>query len=176
MFFRAVRQNNSPHVQVTTEKSLNGIFQAGLFGTLLCGLSLGSTPIQAQSRQGLCDIEKMETATGDEIATLLAGGSGPFERCYDGYTPLHVAVSANNLAAIQIIAEAGADLDAPNEFRSSPLHVAILASNPRAVSLLLDLGANIHSMGPDGQSPLEFARQWGESEIERVLQDRGARF
>lgn len=129
----------------------------------------------AQSREGLCSLSAMEIADEAQVSQLLAQAETPFMRCYDGYTPLHVAVSANNLLAVRQLADAGSNLNARNDFGSTPLHVAILASNPSAVELLLDLGADIHSFGPDAMSPLAFARQWGEAEIVRILVARGAR-
>jgi len=140
-------------------------------------LLLGLIPstILAQSSERICDRELMEVADHEHVSSLLLQAGGPFIRCYDGYTPLHVAVSAGNLPGIRLLVEAGSDLNARNDFGSTPLHVAILASNPSAVELLLDLGANIHSFGPDAMSPLEFARRWGEAEIVRILTTRGAR-
>ena len=128
-----------------------------------------------QSRDGLCDLVVMEVADQERISRLLAETGSPFVRCYDGYTPIHVAVSAGNLPAIRQLAESGNDLNARNDYGSTPLHVAILASDPRAVELLLDLGADIHSFGPDAMSPLAFARNWGEAEIVQILLARGAR-
>ncbi len=128
----------------------------------------------AQSREGLCDLLVMEVADEAQVSLLVAQAGSPFLRCYDGYTPLHVAVSAGNLPAVQQLAEIGSDLNARNDFGSTPLHVAILASNPRAVELLLELGANIHSVGPDAMPPLAFARQWGEAEIVKILVAHGA--
>ncbi|MFO6464193.1 ankyrin repeat domain-containing protein [Jannaschia sp. KMU-145] len=138
-------------------------------------IGLTAAEAAAQSREGLCDLVAIEIADEAEVHRLLAPGENHFVRCYEGYTPLHVAVSANNLLAIQILADAGSDLDARNDFGSTPLHVAILASSAGAVELLLDLGADIHSFGPDAMSPLAFARKWGEAEIVSILVARGAR-
>lgn len=135
-----------------------------------------ATTASAQSRDGLCNQSEMATKSASDIQELLAQSNGLFLRCYDGYSPLHVAVSAGNLEAIRLIVAAGADLKAKNDFGSTPLHGAILASNVDVAELLLDLGADIHSSGPDSQSPLEFSRQWGEREIEKLLLKRGARF
>lgn len=129
----------------------------------------------AQSTEGLCDLAVMASADDEQIKSLLSKPGGSFVRCYDGYTPLHVAVSAGNLPAIQELAQAGSDLNARNDFGSTSLHVAILASNPNAVEKLLDLGADIHAAGPDSMSPLEFARHWGEEKIVEILIARGAR-
>jgi len=130
---------------------------------------------EAQSIEGLCDRSGMEIADEEQVRRLMATTGSHLIRCYDGYTPLHVAVSAGNQFAVEQLAEAGSDLDARNDFGSTALHVAILASNPRAVELLLELGANVHSFGPDAMSPLAFARHWGETEIARILGAHGAR-
>jgi len=138
-------------------------------------VALLPSPVLAQSTEGLCDLAVMASAEEDQIIGLLTKPEGAFVRCYDGYTPLHVAVSAGNLPAIQQLVQAGSDLNARNDFGSTPLHVAILTSNPTAVEKLLDLGADMYAAGPDSMSPLEFARHWGEHKIVEILIARGAR-
>jgi len=153
----------------------NGIWRDAM-RVISIALLLGLAPSWAvgQSREGLCDLSLMVFAEESQVSSLLSQTGDPFVRCYDGYTPLHVAVSASNLTAIRQLVEAGSDLNARNDFGSTPLHVAILGSNSGAVELLLDLGANIHAAGPAAMSPLEFARHWGEEEIVHILASRGA--
>lgn len=143
--------------------------------SLVAFLSVFTTTAAAQSTSGLCDRPAMEFYSPAEITKLLNEPQGAFIRCYDGYTPLHVAVSAGNLKAIELIAANGADLDATNEFRSTPLHVAVMASREDVVELLVRLGANIHAAGSDGQTPLEMARDWGENDVAEALIAVGAR-
>jgi ankyrin repeat protein len=45
----------------------------------------------------------------DIIQLLLSFGADPNQRGLDDYTPLHMAVSERNLAAIELLLEAGAD-------------------------------------------------------------------
>src|SRR3954466_10332172 len=49
------------------------------------------------------------TDVDDVIRLLLSFGADPNERGINDYTPLHMAVAERNLAAIQILLDAGAD-------------------------------------------------------------------
>ncbi|WP_245421262.1 ankyrin repeat domain-containing protein [Rhizobium sp. L9] len=118
----------------------------------------------------------MQSAIAADVKRLLQNPPGPYVRCYDGYTPLHVAISAKNPEAVIAIAESGADLNAKNEFGSTPMHVAVFASRPDLVSLLIKLGANKEALGPDNQTPLAMAKSWNETAIVDVLVSSGARF
>lgn len=128
----------------------------------------------AQSIEGLCDVNAVKSYTDSQIATLLSQPPGAFIRFYEGYTPLHVAVSAGNISAIALIASEKADINTPNDFRSTPLHVAVMAGNEDAVRVLIKLGANINAPGPDGQTPLAMARDWKEDDIVQILRSNGA--
>ncbi len=62
----------------------------------------------------------------------------------DGWTPLHVAVAADRREVVDLLLDAGADLEATTEHGRTPLHVA-LEFAPGLVDLLLARGAE-----PDG--------------------------
>jgi ankyrin repeat protein len=114
----------------------------------------------------------------------------------DGWTPLHVAVAEGRADLVDVLLEAGADLEARTEHDRTPLHVA-LERAPQLVDLLLARGAE-----PDGAaaaylgdtarlaarldsgesavrddavtSLLEFAALGGSVEAVQLLLDRGA--
>ncbi|MBY5637710.1 ankyrin repeat domain-containing protein [Rhizobium leguminosarum] len=118
----------------------------------------------------------MQTASAEEAKKMLRAAPGAYVRCYEGYTPLHVAISAKNPAAVVAIAESGADLNAKNEFGSTPMHVAVMASRADLVELLIKLGANKEALGPDNETPLAMAKSWNETTIVDLLVSSGARF
>lgn len=63
---------------------------------------------------------------------------------HSGWTPLHVAVAEDRPELVDVLVDAGADLEATTEHGRTPLHVA-LEFAPELVELLMDRGAE-----PDG--------------------------
>ena len=122
-------------------------------------------------------------------ATVERGGQ-------DGWTPLHVAVAEGRADLVDVLLDAGADIEARTEHDRTPLHVA-LEHAPQLVDTLLARGAE-----PDGAaaaylgdtarlaarldsgesavrddfatSLLEFAALGGSVEAVQLLLDRGA--
>ena len=102
-----------------------------------------------------------------------------------GRTPLHLLAdwpghNPNAAAIVQILAAAGADLDAPAVamwHRETPLHWAASCDDVALIDALLDAGANIEHEGSsiDGASPLSSAVGYGQWAAARRLVDRGAR-
>jgi hypothetical protein len=58
------------------------------------------------------------------MKVLLAAGANPNVKAGDGSTPLHQAVTAQNVAMIRALAGAGASLDAVNKDNKTPLLLA----------------------------------------------------
>jgi len=102
-----------------------------------------------------------------------------------GRTPLHLFAdwpghNANAAAIVQVLAAAGADLDAPAVamwHRETPLHWAASNDDVALVDALLDAGADLEHEGSsiDGASPLSSAVGYGQWAAARRLVDRGAR-
>jgi uncharacterized protein len=64
---------------------------------------------------------------------------------HGGWTPVHVAASLNNSAALHTLLEAGGEADVEANDRATPLAIAATRGSLDAVSLLLERGAR-----PDG--------------------------
>jgi uncharacterized protein len=99
-------------------------------------------------------------------------------------TLLHVATDwpghfPNNVATIEALVAAGADVDAPfaGTHRETPLHWAASSNDVDVVDALLDAGADIEAPGAviAGGAPLEDATSFGQWEAARRLVERGAR-
>mmetsp|Transcript_4400 Transcript_4400/g.10250 ORF Transcript_4400/g.10250 Transcript_4400/m.10250 type:complete len:355 (+) Transcript_4400:82-1146(+) len=88
-------------------------------------------------------------------------------------TPLHVAVEAprNEVATIQCLLEAGADINAKNVLGAAPLHyVALRKDNHRVIAnVLLENGANVHEPANSGKTALHFACEKGIVDLVEVL-------
>jgi ankyrin repeat protein len=102
-----------------------------------------------------------------------------------GRTPLHLVADwpghiPNAAAVVQILAAAGADLDAPaisTWHRETPLHWAASSDDVALIDALLNAGADIERDGAsiDGGSPLSCAVGYGQWAAARRLVERGAR-
>jgi len=88
---------------------------------------------------------------------------------------LHLAVVMEDLEAIRLLYEHGADLEMPNQASGAhPLHVAADIGIPPVVNLLVDLGANLEARDSLGRTPLIQAAIAGNSAVVAVLLAAGA--
>lgn len=93
----------------------------------------GYQPLHLAARSGHTEVAE----------ALLAAGANPNAWTSTGVTPLHFAALANAPATIRVLAQAGADLNAPDGYQSrTPLIFAAGRNATDAVSTLLELGAN----------------------------------
>lgn len=61
----------------------------------------------------------------------------------DFYTPLHAATASGNVECMHILINAGADIEARNEYGNTPLHIACLNGHADAVKELIANAVNI---------------------------------
>lgn len=69
------------------------------------------------------------------------------------WTPLHHAAYAGHLEIIELLLEAGADVDAPALNGGTALMRAIQSSRPACVDVLLKAGADVNAENKTGMSP-----------------------
>jgi len=100
------------------------------------------------------------------------------ERCptidsvgYDGDSPLHVVAWRNDLDAVQVLIDAGANVNAQGEMNETPLHVAVRQRHVLMVSAMLDAGARPDIRSEFGDTPKELALQEGGS-VARLFKKR----
>eukprot|EP00803_Ostreobium_quekettii_P004447 evm.model.scf_2972.1 EVM.evm.TU.scf_2972.1 scf_2972:430-3678(+) len=100
----------------------------------------GMTPLAIAARKGA------ERA----VEMLLEGGADPNGAASNGSSPLHFAsdgVGGRNERVVRLLLDAGADVDARNDFRETPLARAVLFGNLGSVEILLDAGADAGAAG-----------------------------
>ena len=92
------------------------------------------------------------------------------------WTALHHAVSSKDEAVVQVLIDAGADVEAKSELVCSPLMMACRAGEVHIVRMLLKAGARLHIQG-NGNIRFDAAARYPKSYAAKVqeLIDSGAR-
>ena len=76
-----------------------------------------------------------------------------------GRTALHIGAQFNQLASVELILEAGAQIDTPGPRSSTALHLAAEAGHVQMAALLVETGAVLTTGNHNGQTPAEVASQ-----------------
>jgi len=92
----------------------------------------------------------------------------------DGTTPLHRAAHGNDLAAVERLIKAGADVNAKNDYGSTPILEAAANGNTAILERLLKAGADPNSSGPDGMTPLMIIARGTNVKAAKLLLDNRA--
>ena len=96
-------------------------------------------------------------ATLEEVTACLEAGAdvNAKESGYLAGTPLHHAVRKNKVPIIELLLNAGADIDARDTSGDTPLHEACQGSkDPQVFRALLQAGADPNARDNDGSTPL----------------------
>jgi ankyrin repeat protein len=97
-----------------------------------------------------------------------------------GFTVLHVAVHAGQLAIVTELLDRGADVNAgivgsqPGEGSTTPLHIAVSIDSEPMIELLLERGANLEALDSQDDSPLRAALLAERQKTARLLVQHGA--
>lgn len=86
-----------------------------------------------------CELENM-----DMLRLLLSYGATVNQRCAQGWTALHEAVSRNNTEICETLIRAGASINPPNTYSIAPLTVAAQQGRMRALCHLIEKGAFLY--------------------------------
>jgi ankyrin repeat protein len=103
--------------------------------------------VNEQSEGGWTALHKAMRHRSDETLKLLIEDlhADLSVRLDNGSLPIHSAASWNNAQGLELLVQAGSDINATNNSGRTPLHWAADQTAPRAVKWLLDHGAN-HSI------------------------------
>ncbi|XP_017362032.2 NF-kappa-B inhibitor beta isoform X1 [Cebus imitator] len=115
------------------------------------------------------DLEKEEEESEEDWKLQLEAEN------YEGHTPLHVAIIHKDAEMVQLLRDAGADLNKPEPTCGrSPLHLAVEAQAADVLELLLRAGANPAARMYGGRSPLGSATLRPNPILARLLRQHGA--
>uniref|UniRef100_UPI0037E827F7 ankyrin repeat domain-containing protein 50 n=1 Tax=Semicossyphus pulcher TaxID=241346 RepID=UPI0037E827F7 len=118
---------------------------------------------------------------GEVASLLLERGADPGHRDHDGMTPLLLAAYEGNDDVVELLLEAGADVDetaGPDgnvtaAAAVTPLLAAAAMGHMKTVSRLLFWGAAVDAIDCEGRTALCLAAARGSVEVVRALLDRG---
>jgi ankyrin repeat protein len=92
----------------------------------------------------------------------------------DGTTALHWAVRREDMAAVEALIKAGADVKAANRYGVTPMNLAATNGNAAIIRRLLDAGVDPNTANPGGETALMTAARSGKVDAVTLLLDRGA--
>ncbi|XP_028249398.1 ankyrin repeat domain-containing protein 50 [Parambassis ranga] len=118
---------------------------------------------------------------GEVASLLLERGADPGHRDHDGMTPLLLAAYEGHEDVVELLLEAGADVDetagpdgsVPAAAAVTPLLAAAAMGHMKTVSRLLFWGAAVDAIDCEGRTALCLAAARGSTEVVRALLDRG---
>ena len=96
------------------------------------------------------------------------------QRSPDGTSALHWAVYNDDVAMVDRLLAAGADVNASNDYQSTPLTEAAVIGNSTVLRKLLAAGAKVESRNADGQTALMILARSSNVDAAALLIARGA--
>ena len=109
------------------------------------------------------------------LAGMCAAGLLYLQADGDGLTPLHKAVSADDIAAVKRLLASGADARAATTLgHVTPLALAATNGDAAIIQALLNAGAAVDVTNADGDTPLMLAAASGSTDAIKALLDKGA--
>jgi ankyrin repeat protein len=91
------------------------------------------------------------------------------EQDKNGRTALTVAVLQQKLIPLQMLIDAGADLEVKDNQGKTALAHAAATRNIKSINMLLEAGAYVHPMDANGRTPLDQAELGGDDEVFELL-------
>jgi len=102
--------------------------------------------------------------------------NGLEDRDYNGWTALNLACREGNMAVVQELVKAGADVHKGNYYETTPLHTASSKGFTEIARVLLEHGAEWWAKNFDNDTPLHSATSAGHFLTVRLLLEHGANY
>jgi ankyrin repeat protein len=146
-------------------------------GLMAWGLVLSPLAVAAAASTDLRLVEAVRNRDAVQVRALLAERVDANVKQPDGATALHWAAQWEDLATVDLLIHAGAEVNAANDYGVTPLAVACQnggTASAKVVEKLLNAGANPNASLPSGETVLMSASFAGNVDTVKVLLDRGA--
>lgn len=169
-FFNAVRQDNAGKVKellakgfdanTTDPKGQNGLYLALMQPSPRSALALiewSKTDVNKLNPKGESALMLVSLKGNRELAERLIKKGADINKT--GWTPLHYAASADQVAIISLLLEKSAYIDAESPNGTTPLMMAAMYGTSVAVSFLLQEGADPGLKNQQGLTALDFAQR-----------------
>ena len=140
-----------------------------LRGFLLMAAAAGALPLAVPE---LAAANGSFVAEGAAAPAARAGGVNAREA--DGSTALQWAVYRRDVAEVQRLLKAGADVSVANNYGATPMSLAAATGDPVIIRLLLKAGADPDSPNAEGQTALMAVARTGNVEAAKLLVHAGA--
>lgn len=110
------------------------------------------------------------------VDLFITGGADSNTRDRRGRTLLSAAAARDHVGVMELLIEAGADIEAGNDkkYGMTVLMYGAISDSPDSVVLLLDAGAEIAKKDASGNTALMYACEYRKPETAAALIDRGA--
>jgi ankyrin repeat protein len=92
----------------------------------------------------------------------------------DGASPLHLAAQGSHVDAVQMLVDAGFDVNATNKKGLTPLAAAAISNAPNAMKVLIDNGANVNIDLPGWTSLINLTVGNHNAHVTKMLLEAGA--
>jgi hypothetical protein len=116
-----------------------------------------------------------ERVDNEPMVGLLCGLGADVQATTDsGFTPLHIAATVGNSAALRVLLEKGADSERLATHRITALTIAAQHNHAEAVAVLASSGANVNHTAEGGVAALHLAAIEGHTDVLHALAAAGA--
>lgn len=111
-----------------------------------------------------------------DVIDFIGLGANAEKSCdHIGTTALMIAVQREQIAAVQLISELGANLNHRNQRGDAALHLAARNGSRQVIELLIEKGAHLNQPGHKGLTPLKRAAACGNEPAVEALINAGAK-
>jgi ankyrin repeat protein len=130
--------------------------------------------LDAVNDDGDTTLHCINSSTPLAIVKLLVNGGSSLEiRNKQCYTPLCMAVMAQNLDIVKYLIAKNAELNIIGGDSGGPLHIACRDSNLELVKVLIAAGADVNLVNPSAAgTPIQSVCHWWDSDNEKEVQER----
>ena len=144
-------------------------------GDLACLATVGERLCEVRPYGQLLVIHAVLEKRPEVLDFLLDRGCSPDAPADDGSTALHAAAHLQDARAARVLLEAGASVDAEDQWGNTPLFRAVFSyrGEVEVIEILLAYGADPSHQNKSGVAPRSFAEKTGKEDIVALFQKGG---